>query len=72
MSCFVQKYLTINSLKFLVYFSKYCSCFVKTTANTAVPNQQQLRPLLVFWQNSLPGKHEIQLGWKLQIPTLKI
>lgn len=46
MSCFVQKYLTINSLKFLVHFSKYCSCFMKTTVNTAVPNQQTVEAIV--------------------------
>lgn len=46
MSCFVQKYLTINSLQFLVHFSKYCSCFMKTTVNTAVPNQQTVEAIV--------------------------
>lgn len=32
--------------KFLVHFSKYCSCFAKTTVNTAVPNQQTVQTIV--------------------------
>lgn len=46
MSCLVQKYLTISGLEFLVCFPKYCSCFAKTTVNTAVPNQRTVEAIV--------------------------
>lgn len=51
MSCFVQKYLTINGLEFLVHFSKYCSCFAETAVNTAVPNQQTVETIVGILAN---------------------
>lgn len=54
-----KKYLTIYGLEFLVHFSKYCSCFAKTTANTAVPNQQTVEAIV-----GILAKLSYRKAWK--------